>query len=123
MPSAETSQGLTLSDPYQFKGGIEGSTVIDITDEDGCIVALVLPAYFNRGGKLFEYDNRQKANAHLLGAALALQDALEAALGVVEWALDNGANPGVTAVYKMGQAALAKSWGETTDTDKDSANV
>lgn len=38
----------------------------------------------------------------------ALLTALQAAEGIVDWALDNGANPGARAVLRMVQTAIAK---------------
>jgi hypothetical protein len=39
--------------------------------------------------------------------------ALEAAEGVIDWALDNGAHPGARAVHALALAAIAKAKGRT----------
>ena len=53
-----------------------------------------------------------QADARLIAAAPDLLAALEAAEGVVDWALSNDAHPGVRAVHRMVLDALAKAKGE-----------
>lgn len=77
---------------------------------DDSFVAMTMPDSTTGRSIATEQDY---ANARLIAAAPELLAALEVAEGVVDWALSNGAHPGVRAAHLMILAAINKAKGES----------